>query len=52
MATDIDYYTPLKTIVSYMMDANSKSEGDQDQAWLLGLRALTDLNYEISVHEA
>ena len=30
------------------MDANGKSDGDQDQAWLLGLRALTDLNYEIS----
>lgn len=48
MATDIDYYTPLRTIVSYCLDANSKSEGDQDQAWLLGLRALTDLNYEFS----
>ena len=48
MATDIDYYTPLSTIVSYCMDANGKSDGDQDQAWLLGLRALTDLNYEMS----
>ena len=44
MATDIDYYTPLSTIVSYCMDANGKSDGDQDQAWLLGLRVLTDVN--------
>jgi hypothetical protein len=48
MATDIDYYTPLSTIVSYFLDANGKSDGDADQAWLIGLRALTDLNYEIS----
>ena len=48
MATDIDYYTPLKTIVSYFLDANDKSDGDQDREWLLGLRALTDLNYEFT----
>jgi len=48
MATDIEYYTPLSTIVSYCMDANGRSDGDQDQSWLIGLRALVDLNYEIS----
>lgn len=48
MATDIDYLTPLKTVVAYFQDANGKSDGDQDKAWLLGLRALTDLNYEFS----
>ncbi len=48
MSTDIDYYTPLKTIVSYCLDANGKSDGDQDQAWLIALRGLTDLNYEFS----
>lgn len=48
MATDIDYYTPLSTIISYFLDANNKSDGDSDQAWLIGLRALTDLNYEFA----
>lgn len=48
MSSDIGKYTPLKTIVSYCMDANDKSEGDQDKYWLLGLRALTELNYNIS----
>lgn len=48
MATDIDYYTPLSTIVSYCLDANDKSEGDQDRMWLLGLRGLTDIGYEFS----
>jgi len=48
MANDIDYYTPLQTVVAYCMDGNGKSDGDQDQAWLLGLRALTDLNYEFA----
>lgn len=48
MSSDIDFQTPLTTIVAYFSDANGKSEGDQDQAWLLGLRALTDLNYEFA----
>lgn len=48
MSADIDYYTSLKTTVSYCLDANGKSEGDQDQAWLIGLRGLTDLNFEFS----
>jgi len=48
MASDIGKYTPLKTVVAYFSDQHDKSEGDQDKYWLLGLRALTDLNYEIS----
>lgn len=48
MSAEIDYYTDLRTIVSYCLDANSKSEGDQDQAWLIGLRALVDLQYEFA----
>lgn len=48
MSSDIGKYTPLKTIVAYCMDANGKSEGDQDQFWLVGLRACTDLNYEFA----
>lgn len=48
MANDIDFQTPLVTVVAYCMDANGRSDGDQDQAWLLGLRALTDLGYEFA----
>jgi len=48
MASDIGKYTPLKTVVAYFSDQHDKSEGDQDKYWLLGLRALTDLNFEIS----
>jgi hypothetical protein len=48
MASDIDYYTPLKTIIAYFCDANGKSDGDQDQAWIIGLRACVDLGYEFA----
>lgn len=48
MGSDIDYYTSLQSIVSMTLDANGKSDGDQDQAWIIGLRGLTDLNYEFS----
>jgi len=44
--SEIGKYTPLKTVVAYCMDANNMSEGDQDKVWLVGLRALVDLNYE------
>ena len=46
MSDEIGKYTPLKTIVSYAMDANNMSEGDQDKVWLIGLRGCVDLNYE------
>jgi len=46
MSSEIGKYTPLKTVVSYCMDANNMSEGDQDKVWLIGLRACVDLNYE------
>lgn len=48
MSDEIGKYTPLKTVVAYFSDQYDKSEGDQDKYWLLGLRALVDLNYEIS----
>lgn len=48
MSDEIGKYTPLKTVISYFSDQYDKSEGDQDRYWLLGLRALVDLNYEIS----
>lgn len=48
MASDIGYVTPLKTIVAYTLDELDKSVGDEDKVWLLGLRALTELNFDIS----
>lgn len=48
MASDISYQTPLKTIVAYTSDELQKSQGDFDMMWLLGLRALTELNFDIS----
>lgn len=44
----IGKYIPLKTVVAYFSDQYDKSEGDQDRFWILGLRALIELNYEIS----
>lgn len=40
-------YIPLKTVVQYALDAAKKSDGDQDEGWILGLRALTLLNYQV-----
>lgn len=48
MPSDIGYNTPLKTIVAYAVDELKKSEGDFDSMWLLGLRCLTELNFDIS----
>jgi len=48
MASDIGHVTPLKTIVAYFLDECGKSFGDEDQAWLLGLRCLVELNFDIS----
>lgn len=41
-------YVPLKMVVALFSDQYDKSEGDQDRFWLLGLRALVDLNFDIS----
>lgn len=46
--TDITTYTPLRTIVSYTLDETNKSVADEDKLWILGLRALADLNFDIS----
>lgn len=45
---EIGAYIPLKMVVAFFSDASDKSEGDQDKYWLLGLRALIDLNYEFA----
>ncbi len=49
MATDIGKYTPLMTICGYFLDQyNKQGLFDRDQIWLLGLRALTEMNFDIS----
>lgn len=46
--TDITPYTPLRRMVAFALDEEDRSIGHEDKYWLLGLRALTELNYDIS----
>jgi hypothetical protein len=46
--SDIQQYTPLKTIIAYLIDELDKSSGDFDRCWLLGLRCLTELTFDVS----
>lgn len=50
MSTDpqLGKYVPLKMVVALFSDEVNASEGDQDRYWVLGLRALVDLNFDIS----
>lgn len=48
MATVLSRYVPLKTIVSYFLDQFKKSDADADLLWIIGMRGLTELNYDIS----
>ncbi len=41
-------YEPLKTITAYFMDENDKSVGDEDKYWILAMRGLEILHYNIS----
>lgn len=41
-------YVPLKMVVALFSDEVNASEGDQDRFWLMGLRALVMLNFDIS----
>lgn len=41
-------YVPLRMVVAFFSDQYDKSEGDQDRFWILGLRALVELNFDIS----
>ena len=41
-------FIPLRTVVAYFMDEKNLSDGDQDKYWILGMRALTELNYDIA----
>jgi hypothetical protein len=38
---NIGKYVPLKTVVSYFLDEAQKSQGDEDECWILALRGLT-----------
>lgn len=44
----IQLYTPLKSVVAMAIDELDKSMGDFDKAWVLGLRCLTTLNFDVS----
>lgn len=46
--TELGKYIPLKMVVSMALDELDKSEGDEDRLWILGMRALVDLNFDIS----
>ncbi len=46
--SDIGIYTPLKTIVAYAIDELDSSIGSFDKAWILGLRGLTLMNFQVS----
>ena len=48
MQNSLSAYTPLMTICSYALDELDKSSADLDKCWLLGHRALTQLNYSFS----
>ena len=48
MATDIKPYTSLRAIVAHFLNENDKSGGSEDRAWLLALRALTDIDFQIA----
>lgn len=46
--TDITRYTPLKTVVAYFADEDNSSIADFDRYWILGLRALTNMNFSVA----
>jgi hypothetical protein len=48
MSSDIGKYVPLKTIVSYYIDQEKKSIGDFDSCWLMAMRALVDIGFDMS----
>lgn len=48
MASELNKYVPLKTIVSYCLDECNLSIGEFDKVWVLALRGLTDLHQDIS----
>src|SRR6267154_1693144 len=41
-------YVPLKMVIAFFLDQYNKSEGDFDRMWILGMRGLVELNFDIS----
>lgn len=41
-------YESLKSVVAYFCDQYDRSDGDQDKFWILGLRGLENMHYNIS----
>lgn len=48
MSQSLTKYVRLADVVDLFLDQYDKSQGDQDMYWKLGMRALIELNYEIS----
>ena len=47
--SELNKWVELKTVVSYAVDEMQLSYGDSfDRAWLFGLRALVDMNFDVS----
>lgn len=46
--TDIGQYTSLKSAVAMALDEADKSGADFDKCWVLGLRGLTELEFDVS----
>jgi hypothetical protein len=41
-------HVPLKMVVAYFLDQYDMSDGDEDKLWIIALRGLVELNYDIS----
>lgn len=49
MPVELNRWVDLKTVVSYAIDELQKSYGNSfDRAWIFGLRALVEINYDVS----
>jgi len=48
MGNDIGKYVKLRTVVGYFLDQWDKSSGDFDKCWLLALRGLVDIGFNVS----
>lgn len=46
--TDMTPFTPLKRMVAYALDEESKSISDFDKCWILAFRAITLMNFQVS----
>jgi len=45
---DLGKWVTLKSLVSMFLDEENKSYSDFDKAWIIGLRALVDMNFDVS----